>query len=173
MKPRSDSKLKTLPAADRKKIAAWLETDSQKIVLARIKKNFGISSSPASLTDFYQWFHLTANLQEAASFADRLKADLKEIPGLDLDAKQLTKAGQVAFELQAMKTQNAKLFIGLRKVRQKEDELMFERQRFEFDAAKAALKELPALKLIASDKALSDDDKLSAARKKLFGEVPE
>jgi hypothetical protein len=172
-KPRSDSKLKTLPKAAQAKIAAWLDADSQDDVIARIRKDYGVSTSPAALSDFYQWFHLTAQLQEAASFADQLKRDLATIPGLKLDSDQLAKAAQVAFELQALKTKDAKLFIGLRHIRQNQEQLSFERQRFEFDAAKAALAQLAALRAIASDKALSDQDKLLAARKRLFGEVPE
>lgn len=172
-KPRGDSKLKTLPKADQAKLAAWLDQETQSAVVKRVQKELGIATSPAALTDFYQWFHLTAQLQEAASFADQLKADLKSLPGLKLNDDTLSKAAQVAFELQALKTKDSKLFIGLRRVRQNQEQLAFERDRFEFDASRAALAALPALRAIASNKALSDQDKLLAARKRLFGEVPE
>jgi hypothetical protein len=171
-KPRGDSKLKMLPRPAQEKIISWLNTGTQADTIRRVKKDLGVSTSAASLSDFFQWFHLSRDLSEAASFADRLRADLRATPGLDLDDEKLSKAAQVAFELQAMKNRDAKLFIGLRRLRQNRELLAFEREKFQFDAAAAALAALPALRAIAGDKSMSDQDKISAARKKLFGEVP-
>lgn len=47
-----------------------------------------------------------------------------------------------------------------------------DRDKFEFDAAAAALKHAAALKVIANDKTLSEADKVNAARRKLFGTLP-
>jgi hypothetical protein len=44
-----------------------------------------------------------------------------------------------------------------------------DREKFEFDAAKAALKHAAELKVISSNSKLSDTEKLNAARGKLFG----
>jgi hypothetical protein len=48
-----------------------------------------------------------------------------------------------------------------------------DRDRFEFDAAKACLARLPELKAVASDKGLSEVEKVRQIRLKLFGELPE
>ena len=47
-----------------------------------------------------------------------------------------------------------------------------EREKFEFDSAKAALKASAELKAISASK-LSDVEKIDAARRALFGELPE
>ncbi|HXI73464.1 MAG TPA: hypothetical protein VNN22_24235 [Verrucomicrobiae bacterium] len=46
------------------------------------------------------------------------------------------------------------------------------REQFEFDAAKACLKALPALKVIASNKTLSESEKTQMFMEKLFGKAP-
>ena len=61
---------------------------------------------------------------------------------------------------------------GQTKFRQKERELNLAEEKFEFNAAKAALKCAATLKLISSNKNLSEADKVNAARAKLFGELP-
>ena len=50
-----------------------------------------------------------------------------------------------------------------------EKEFSLARDRFQFDAAKAALKFAAELKTISGNKTLSDADKVNAARAKLFG----
>jgi hypothetical protein len=47
-----------------------------------------------------------------------------------------------------------------------------EREKFEFDASKAALKIWPSIRQISSDKAMSESDKVLAVRQKLFGVIP-
>lgn len=53
----------------------------------------------------------------------------------------------------------------------KERELSLSVDKFQFDAAKACLKVLPSLKAIASDKGLSELEKVQQIRLKLFGVV--
>jgi hypothetical protein len=48
-----------------------------------------------------------------------------------------------------------------------------DRDRFEFDAARACLARLPELKAISTQKGLSENDKVQQIRLKLFGVVPE
>ena len=48
-----------------------------------------------------------------------------------------------------------------------------QRDEFEFDAAEACLKHLPALREIAADNAMDEKAKLIAVRKRLFGSAPE
>lgn len=49
------------------------------------------------------------------------------------------------------------------------EQIALERDKFQFDAAKACLARLPELKAISTDKGLSDADKVQAIRLKLFG----
>jgi hypothetical protein len=48
----------------------------------------------------------------------------------------------------------------------------FAREKFEFDAARAALAKAAELQAIAGDRSLDQDAKLEAARRRLFGELP-
>jgi hypothetical protein len=48
-----------------------------------------------------------------------------------------------------------------------------ERDKFEFDATRAALAKLPELKAIAANKSLSEDERLEQARLALFGSAPQ
>ena len=54
----------------------------------------------------------------------------------------------------------------------KKEALALDRERFEFNAAEAALKAVGELKIIANSK-LSDVERIKAARRKLFGRLPE
>lgn len=67
---------------------------------------------------------------------------------------------------------NFKLGLATAKVDLKEKELTLDRDKFQFDATKAALAKLPELKAIAANKNLSEDEKLEQARLALFGSAP-
>ena len=54
-KPRSDSKLKMLPAATREKIAAWCAAGSLAEARERCRKELGISTSEQRLSEFCKW----------------------------------------------------------------------------------------------------------------------
>jgi hypothetical protein len=58
------------------------------------------------------------------------------------------------------------------KLKTKQDELSLAREKFQFDAAKAALAKLAELNAIKRDNSLNEDAKLEQARMKLFGEIP-
>jgi hypothetical protein len=54
----------------------------------------------------------------------------------------------------------------------KADDLKLKRDRFEFSAAEACLKHLPELRAIATTQGLSEQSKIDAIRRRLFGELP-
>ena len=54
----------------------------------------------------------------------------------------------------------------------KADDLKLKRDRFEFSAAEACLKHLPELRAIATTQGLSEQAKIDAIRRRLFGELP-
>jgi len=123
MKPRSDSKLKTLPAQKQEQLYALLRANSYKAALPLVQKTFGVVTSEASLSQFYSWYPLSRRLEQAKSFADQLKESLAKNPALNLDAEKLSTVAQVAFEAQAVQEQDSALFMGLRKLRQKDADL--------------------------------------------------
>jgi hypothetical protein len=51
--------------------------------------------------------------------------------------------------------------------------VMLDRDKFQFDAATACLKALPALKAISADKKLSESEKTQMFMEKLFGAKPQ
>lgn len=53
----------------------------------------------------------------------------------------------------------------------KQEDIRLKRDRFEFDAAKAALAKLPELRAIAGNKSLDQTAKIQAVRQRLFGEA--
>ena len=51
--------------------------------------------------------------------------------------------------------------------------LEFDIQKFQFNAARAALLHLNRLQQIAADQTIDDEDKVRAARKQMFGVTPD
>ena len=155
-KTRCDAKLKSLAPADRAKIAAWLDEKSQADCAKLIAQDYGIEVAGSTLTAFYQWFHATRRLEEAATFADTLRADLASLPGLNLDSDQISKIGQALFEIQAVKDQDGKLFVALRKQRLASEAQRLEREKFE-EARRRALQADEAEQVTRSE--LSPEEK--------------
>jgi hypothetical protein len=60
-----------------------------------------------------------------------------------------------------------------RKLAMQIEKLNLERAKFEFSAAEACLAKLPELKTISSNSKLSLEDKITAIRRALFGQLPE
>ena len=130
-KTRSDAKLKLLSPTDRAEVAGWLEQHSQAETRRLIAEKHGFEVAASTLTEFYQWFHLSSRIEETASFVDRAREDLKALPGLDLNDDQLARIGQALFEMQAVKERDGKLFVALRKQRLTADAQRLEREKFE------------------------------------------
>ncbi len=172
-KARSDSALKVLPDKKQEAIIVYMHDHSLDETVAYCSDTLGVKTSRSRVSEFFSWWHVTKSLTQARDFADQLRNDLKTMPNVNLDDDAVMRIGQKAFELQAVKTRDAKLFIGLRKLNQSERVLKLEKDKFEFDAAKACLKALPALKAIATDKGLDENERLNAVREKLFGDLPE
>jgi hypothetical protein len=174
MKPRGDSKLKTLPKLDQVKVIGWLETGTQKATLQKIAKELGITTSPAALSDFYGWYYVTSQIEEAASLADQLKTDLKAMPGFALDDDKINKAAQAVFEIQALKTKDAKLHIALRRQRSREDTVRLARDQFENAAAENILDRFDQdrLRQIAESTA-PRAEKIAAIRREFLRDVDE
>jgi hypothetical protein len=123
MKPRSDSKLKTLPTEVQAKVYALLAKVSYQKAVGLIAKEHGIATSVGALSAFYSWYPLSRRIEQSRSFADELKKTLASNSQLDLNAEKLSQVAQAAFEIQAVQEQDTGLFVSLRKLRQKDLDL--------------------------------------------------
>ncbi|MCX6994150.1 MAG: hypothetical protein NT011_13550 [Kiritimatiellaeota bacterium] len=182
-KPRSDSKLLNLPEEKQAQLAEWLLSGvPYHQALKLIEKEFQLTTSFAALSAFWTDVctpALLARRQQAVTTADSVAADAKKMPG-NFDAATIDAIRQKAFELsvspQAAPGEVKALFMLLLKSRDQElkkDQLLLDKQRFEFDAAKAALAALPDLRAIAADKGLNENDRIDAIRRRLFGQIPD
>lgn len=182
-KPRSDAKLLNLPEEQKAQLADWLLSGLPYYrILDMLQKKFDVKTSLGSLSDFYERFcsaALLARRQRAVSTADEIAEAAQATPG-KFDTATINALKQKAFELsinpQANPSDVKSLFMLVLKSRDQdlsEQQLKLNREKFEFDAAAAALGKLPELKSIAGNKSLSEKDKLTQIRQKLFGEVPE
>ncbi len=179
-KPRPDSVLKTAPEGIQEAIIAYMRDHTLEATRKHIEKEYNLPTSTRGLSEFWEWWHISRSVEQAKIFSDRFQADLAARPDLNLDPDKLRQLGQVVFEMEALKARDAQTFIAMQKlsldVRKgdlAERELALARDRFEFDAAAAALKHVETLKSIAMDASLNADDKINAARRRLFSDLPE
>ena len=68
--------------------------------------------------------------------------------------------------------QDPESWVAIQRLNLQRAELMLAKDKFQFDAAKLALASVQKLKTISTSK-LSDAEKIDAARRALFGELPE
>lgn len=118
----TSAKLKTLPAPVQEQLFALYGKSSGAACLAWLKEKHGVSSSAGALSEFHSWFPFSRPLERVRDYAKTFEAQLKANPKLRLDAEQLSIAGQIAFETEALRLQDWEAFVSLRKVRLKEEE---------------------------------------------------
>jgi hypothetical protein len=182
-KPRPESKLLNLPDDQQAQIVDWLLSGMPYYaVAAMILKEFEIRCSNSVLSRFYKIAvepALLVRRRRAVETANAIGEEAAQHPGR-MDQATVDALKQRAFELSINPQVNPKdvkaIFALVLKARDQElseQQLALDRDRFQFDAAKACLKKLPELKAIASDTAMDEDAKLLAVREKLFGEIPE
>lgn len=132
-KPRGDAKLKTLSPEKQVQIIEWLNTGTKDAAKARIEREFGVHTNGASLTDFYDWWHIPRRLEKADRFTTKSVESLAANPALGLNKKQLAEAGQIIFELKAMEENDTESYVALRKLRQQEELLEVNKGKLELD----------------------------------------
>lgn len=195
MKRKERSKIANLPATAREQVDNWLFVDrlEHAAVRERLLKEFGCSVSLNSVSRYWQQGR---SRRATDAFLDRIAAQAVRANQIVEEFERNPAAyhkvianalGQRAMEhLQAEEVDDQAVIdigyllqgdqqIALKKqeAERKEKELTLAREKFQFDAAAACLKQLPALKLIASNPKLDDQAKLRAVREKLFGDLPE
>jgi hypothetical protein len=181
-KPRSDSKLLNLPEEQQAQLAEWLLSGvPYHRAMELCQKEFEVKTCFAALSRFWNAVcqpALLARRAQAVRTADAVAEEAKKTPGA-FDAATLDAIRQKAFELsispQAAPREVKALFMLLLKARGQDldaQELKLHREKFEFDAARAALAQLGQLRHIAQQTGLDERAKLQAARAALFGDTP-
>ncbi len=129
------------------------------------------------------------DVRDAAEFAEGLRSELAGLPG-GPDTDFIFRTAQAVFEADVARRGDLKEHIALRRLRQidrtqdeahfqreraieqREKALALARERFEFDAAAAALDHLSEVKAILNDRTLKRPAKIQAVRLRLFGAAP-
>jgi hypothetical protein len=193
------SSLGLLPAASRETLFKWLTDDHLSCFEGadKVREQWGLEVSPVSLSQWLVRQCFAQDVRASALLASDLQADLESLP-LDLDVDLISRASQAKFEVEIAQRGDIKDHIALRRLRQtdrahalaeralrlrasearrtsahRKIKLKLERQKFEFDAAQAALDHLESLRAIAADRSLPSQQKLDAIRGRLFGAPPE
>jgi hypothetical protein len=166
MKPRPEAKLKTLPDAVQAALYALYQKKSGAECLSWLKDSHGVKSSTGALSNFAAWYPFSRPLEMVASRAKAFEQQLKANPALNLNAEQVSAAGQIAFEQVALQMQDIKGFINLRKLRLKEVDQAH-------DARRIALLEKKAQQADAAEGVTRDETLTPAQReaklKEIFG----
>jgi hypothetical protein len=170
-----------LNEAQQAQLAEWMLDGVQyHQALGMVEKEFGVKTSTAALSGFWQEVcspALLARRARARGLADDLAEAAEKTPGR-FNAATLAAISQKAFELAVSPHADPKdvrelfsLMLDAQQEERKRGEAKLAQERFQFDAAKACLKVLPALKVIAADKGLDERGKIEQVRLRLFGEA--
>jgi hypothetical protein len=181
--PRADAVLKNLPP-DRQHEIFLRRTEGQKEnrgqdAIRDWLAQDGIKVSRRAVSEFLSWYADRLALKESGDTLESFEEFLrKQKPEWTADKIRDTAiqffisqtVGQkdlYKFATVVQLDQNERF--GRSKGAFKEREITLKEKKFQFDAAKAALKCAAELKTISSNKTLSEADKVNAARTKLFG----
>lgn len=188
-KPRGDSKLKTLPPERQREMYGYLQAHTLAETEAWLA-TAGLDVSLDTLSRFASWYPLAAPLQQAAHMGEAVKELLKELPGLNLNEEQLSKAGQAIFEAEALRTKDSELHVSLRTLRlqeesgrtkarqkeraldQKDRDFQLQREKFVGLSCEKILKAAkdPAMREIAEAE-ISNAEKIARIRKAYFADI--
>ena len=176
-KVRSDALLKNLPAERQEQIIEWCDKPNDRedgeprpgtggFPFAREQLAAdGVRVSLRALSDFWSWWHLQRDMD--AVF------DIQEMVATRTGDPALARStAETVFLNLSVAKQDAKVFAAATKAADSRRALDMDREKFQFDAAKAVLAKLAELKTIARDRALSEDDKITQVRLRLWGPDP-
>lgn len=126
MKPRSDSKLKTLPEERQEQIIAWArtqKTEEHPGGLAYAREQLaadGLKVSMSTLSEFVSWYGLQQRFAKAASRANQV-ADLLQQRNPDMEPEHVRKLAQSIFTLEALDSGDADTFVSLEHLKLAQD----------------------------------------------------
>lgn len=110
-KPRSDSKLKTLPEAVQAQIADWCAQDSLQSAVLRCAAELQppVRTSLSAMSEWWAWYRLSATFSQADAHARQVEELLRrQFPGAT--PEKIAAAGQLVFTMQAANAQDTKEF---------------------------------------------------------------
>jgi hypothetical protein len=180
-KIRSDSIWNSLPPEQRQKLEHWLfvERIGYKEASERAQKEWGVTGSETSVGRFYRRIEkerVVDELEEAAETAtglnaaegkvESLKSSAMKVVGMRLlenvvargDVKELATLGRVLSQSEEKEIQRGRLALA--------------REKFEFNSAKAVLKQMQLLEKMAQEDQEREDAKIDAIRLAIFGSDP-
>lgn len=127
-KTRPDAVLKNLPPDRQAEIAEMAKKKSLRDACKQLAAD-GIQVSRTTLGKFLSWYSMTQQFEsheaDATTFMEMVAANRPEV-----SQEQLFLYGQDFFSLLAMKAQNPKEWARIQKLRQKEQDLKFQREKF-------------------------------------------
>jgi hypothetical protein len=181
-KTRADSILGTLPEERQAEIADYARTHTIEETRAWLNSD-GIKVSAGAFSTWLSSWSLAQRFRSMESQADQFKDWLgKTMP--DLSEAELDRRAALMFQFEAVKSSDPETYLAFATARhkgqmdklkfdQRERQLILDRERFQFDAAKAAKQHAAEIKLISANSKLSESEKIDAIRARLFGSLPE
>jgi hypothetical protein len=174
MKPRSDSKLASLPPKQKAELRAWLIEDNKSYEEARelVRQKFGVYTSTGALSKFYRTECFTLRTSEAKAFAEEaVKAGRASVANLDEATELIIR--QRAFEQAYARNGDldalailSKILGDRKKLELKERDQALDERRIKILEAKAA--QADQAKGVAADQALTPAER-EAKLKEIFG----
>jgi hypothetical protein len=163
---------------EQRQVFVWARDLGARRACELVKEQFKKTPpAPDKMNDFYAYFAALESEQRIrqAIVDSQACRDLAKQAG-DSDALCDVLQVQAEAALLSRDPEQIKLLVGLaldaRRSRDSSKTVQLAVEKFQFDAAKTALASLTELRHIQNDRGLSDTDKVAAARKALFGEVP-
>lgn len=181
-KPRSDSKLLSqLTEEQQAQLSDWLLSGMPyHAVIPMVKEKFAVDTSLGALSSFWDSYcsvALIARRRRAVTTADEVAEEAQSRPG-QWDKATIDALKQQAFELSISPGANPgdvkKLFSLVLKARDQdlsEERIKLEREKFEYDAAKAALKHVKEIRDIAMNRSFNAAEQVQAVRRRMFGKA--
>lgn len=180
-KIRSDSIWNSLAPERRKIFEDWLfeERVGYDVALERAQKEWGVTGSKMSVSRFYkrvQMERVVDELEEAAESATRVNASSGKLENLRASAMKMI--GKHLMEKSADCGDVKGLATLGRVLTQNEDReiqrgrLALARERFQFNAAKAALAQLALLDQLSKEDEAREDARMEAIKLGIFGRNP-
>jgi hypothetical protein len=179
MKPRSDSKLKTLPEDRQEQIVEWLMTPKSEGCLGGLKyaqaqlAADGLKVSPRALSEFWSWWRLRERFSSASERADQVEALLKE-KNPNLSPEKIRELGQAVFTMEAVESQDRESYVALenlqlaRQIAETKAKLEEEKLKLAERRVKVAERKLDQLKGALTEGELSDKQRVQRMRQ-VFG----
>lgn len=155
MKPRSDSKLKTLPEDRQEQIIAWSmerKTETCPGGLQHAREQLaadGIKVSLSTLSEFVSWWRLQRRFAAASSRAKQIEEMLRE-QDPSMSPEKVREMGQKIFTLEAVESGDAKSFVALEHLAldQRSAVAKFELEKQKLDVSKRRLQLLTCEKFL-------------------------